>query len=193
MEIQKIAAALVKAQKSKDLSLESRLIKEFLDKERPLKKVNASSVLPMPERFYSKLAFGNSDCWIWRGHVDNIGYGRFPYNGENKAHRVSYSLHKGEIPKGMLVMHSCDNRQCVNPDHLSIGTQKENMQDMASKGRGKSPKLFGAKNPMSKLTKEKVDQIRLLCSSGEKQSNVAKSFSVSPMTVSRIVRKELWK
>lgn len=193
MEIQKIAAALVKAQKSKDFESEARLMKAYMDATHPIKRVNAKSALQMPERFYSKLVFGASDCWIWRGHVDDVGYGRFPYRGENKAHRVSYVMHKGEIPEGHLVMHSCDNRQCVNPNHLSIGTQKENMQDMARKGRGKSPALNGEKNPMSKLTTDKVSAIRDLCANGHTQSKVAKEFNVSPMTVSRIVRKELWK
>jgi len=191
--MQKIAAALVKAQKEKDFQTEALLMKKFADKSRPLTKVNASSCLPMPERFYSKLIFGSSDCWIWRGHVDDIGYGRFPFDGENKAHRVSYKLHSGQIPYGMFVMHKCDNRQCVNPQHLILGTQRDNMQDMKRKGRGKSNPQYGECNPMAKLTSEKVDQIRIECLSGRRQCDVAKEFGVSNMTVSRIIRKETWK
>lgn len=187
-----IASALVKAQATKDLALESRLLKKMADHISPVPAVNASSALPMPERFMSKLVFGASDCWIWRGHVDSIGYGRFPYKGENKAHRVAYSIFTGQIPDGMLVLHKCDNRQCVNPEHLFLGTQSDNMKDMVSKGRNAQPKLFGERNPMARLTQKQVDAIRSEVAAGSTQRSMCDKYAVSPMTVSRIVRRESW-
>lgn len=75
-------------------------------------------------------------CWVWTGGKTIAGYGSCYMNGEyEKAHRVSYRLNKGPIPEDMIVMHTCDNPSCVNPVHLKIGTQKDNMQDMIKKGR----------------------------------------------------------
>jgi hypothetical protein len=78
-----------------------------------------------------------SGCWLWTGHVRNSNkYGYFFHKGfYGLAHRYSYQLHKGEIPDGMVVMHSCDTRRCVNPAHLSLGSQLENIQDAITKGR----------------------------------------------------------
>lgn len=188
-----IASALVKAQQSKDHIQEAKLLKQWADMHMPIKRVNASSVSPMPDRFFQKLIFGASDCWSWRGSVDQFGYGNFPFNGESRAHRVSYRLFSGNIPAGKMVLHKCDNRQCVNPDHLFIGTQQDNMQDMAKKGRGKYPRLFGSKNPMAKLTENQVSEIRAMVASGKLQKEACQKYGVSPMTVSRIIRNEAWK
>lgn len=80
--------------------------------------------------------FDKSDgCWIWKGSSSS-GYGRFNIRGRSElAHRISYVIHKGTIPDGMVVMHTCDNGMCVNPDHLVIGTQADNLADMRRKGR----------------------------------------------------------
>ena len=191
--MKQIASALVKSQKAKDVVTEAALLKQMADLRWPLRKVNAASASPMPNRFIEKVIFGASDCWVWRGHVDAIGYGRFHYMGENKAHRVSHILFKGEVPDGMFVLHKCDNRQCVNPDHLFLGTQSDNMRDMVTKGRGHKPDISGTKNPMAKLDAEKVKQIRRMVASGSKQIDACRAFGVSPMTVSRIIRGEAWK
>lgn len=76
-------------------------------------------------------------CWLWTGIVDRRGYGRV-YRGRMVfAHRFSYELHVGQIPKGLIVRHSCDVPGCVNPDHLRLGTQRDNVGDMFARGRGK--------------------------------------------------------
>lgn len=80
----------------------------------------------------------NSGCWIWTGTESRYGYGQLRLNGTwTLAHRKSFELHKGEIPAGLSVLHHCDNRLCVNPDHLYAGTAMNNVQDMLKRGRGR--------------------------------------------------------
>lgn len=80
-------------------------------------------------------------CWIWKAVKNYRGYGHISFrNYPRRSHRVSYTVHKGEIPKGMLVLHKCDNPSCINPDHLFLGTHQDNMNDMKKKGRACSGK-----------------------------------------------------
>ena len=191
--MKEIASALVKAQRLRHTPegrmMEASLIRSITNKKRP----NQHTALPMIPRFFSHVAFGSSSCWYWVGSVDPSGYGKFSYPKENKAHRAAFRIFTGEIPDGMKVMHKCDTRCCVNPEHLILGTQAENVADMMQKKRHRSVGRFGEKNPMSRLTIAQVQEIRNRVSSGETQRSMCKVFGVSPMTISRVVRKETWK
>jgi len=101
-----------------------------------LKKIHIVNPEKVKEQFYGKTFINSDGCWIWKGLLDRIGYGWFTLGKEDfKAHRVSYTVFKGEIPDGMLVLHTCDNPSCCNPEHLWLGTQKDNMKDCAKKER----------------------------------------------------------
>jgi len=116
---------------------------------------------PAEERFWIQVERAEG-CWKWLGSKDKDGYGRF--KGEvagltyTKAHRYSHALHTGEIiQRGMVVMHTCDNPECSNPDHLTVGTPLENMKDKAAKGRSNASK--GEKSPRAKLSAAQAKSI----------------------------------
>ncbi len=144
-------------------------------------------------RFKRKFNIGNG-CWKWTDKPVKNGYAQFGIGGKSyRANRISYSLFKGKIPKGKFVLHHCDNPICVNPKHLFIGTQKDNIRDCINKGRF----TIGSKNGCSKLTENQVKEIRSLYGKyghrGLIQRKLAKLFNVSRVLISDITRGKTWK
>lgn len=131
------------------------------------------------ERFSKKVeCIPFSGCWVWMGFDMRDGYGGLNVNGTPKlAHRISWKLHRGEIPSGMCVLHRCDVACCVNPDHLFLGTQQENIADKVAKNR----QAKGERHGMSKLSDADVKSIGVLKNFvGMKAKDIAPLFGVTP-------------
>lgn len=155
---------------------------------------------PLSERFWSYVDISDK-CWNWTGPVTNYGYGRLHVGGRDGrdvgAHRIAWELLKGKIPSGLFVCHHCDNPRCVNPAHLFLGTQFDNMRDAGRKGRLPQQKYVGfcsgMRNGRSKLTDDDVRSIRkeypLLCS----HRKLAAKFGVSRSLIRFILNGENWK
>lgn len=128
-------------------------------------------------------------CWSWKGSKHQFGYGWIRHGNKTLiAHRVSYALHKGEIPDGMLVMHTCDNPECTNPDHLVLGTDADNQADKVSKGRqysGERHHLYGKRSPRAILSDEDFNTVRLMYADGVCRPKIASAFGVAYHVVRR--------
>ena len=125
-----------------------------------------------------------SGCWNFTGSKDKNGYGVFGFR-QRRIHRVSYEFYVGKIPDGLFVCHKCDNPSCFNPDHLFLGTPKDNMIDKSIKGR--ASKFPGEKNPAAKLTNKQRSEIFELRENGLTYSQIAKIYSIAFQTVGKIV------
>jgi hypothetical protein len=146
------------------------------------------------ERFWKRVVKGES-CWEWSGYRSLHGYGYIKVGLKNiYTHRFSYEIHKGEIPKGVLVCHSCDNRACVNPDHLWLGTDKDNAVDRKNKGRnGKIIGIRGEKQWCSKLKEKDIGLIFEMYNNNlYTQKEISVIFGVSPSAISLVIRKKNW-
>jgi len=141
---------------------------------------------------------GEDACWNWTGSLNNKGYGMHYVRGKKPnrkwlAHRVSYEAHKGFIPDGMLVLHSCDNPRCVNPKHLRTGTHKENVADMDERRRRVPPRLSGELNHNTKLTASQVVQMRRDYLAGVKKDVIASDNGMTLDSVGDVLLGRSWK
>lgn len=145
---------------------------------------------PLWKRFEEKVE-KTSGCWLWTGNVDKDGYGRIREGGMNesrRAHRVAYALAHGSTPVGKVVMHSCDNRLCVNPAHLKVGSIKDNNDDRIAKGRtARGPQMSSAK-----LNEDIVRDIRKMEFMRGDQIKLADELGVSPGLISMVKRGKVW-
>lgn len=131
-------------------------------------------------------------CWIWHGATTKFGYGQIK-SAQKKyaAHRLSWEIHNGrEIPHGYHVCHRCDNPRCTNPDHLFIGTPKDNIRDAMRKGRMRTRPVLGVDHPNSKLTEDAVRAIRL---DQRSLPQIAREYGVSHVLIGKVKRREIWK
>lgn len=165
---------------------------------------------PIKDRFWLKvdkrgpIRAGLGRCWIWIGSRDaRNGYGSLRENRRIgkllKAHRISWELHRGKIPRALFVLHRCDRRPCVNPDHLFLGTQADNSQDAARKGRlvfQRHPERCprGENASAAKLTAIQVKRIRRLYAGGlVTQTVLAKRFGVTQAAIWCLLHDKSWK
>lgn len=128
-------------------------------------------------------------CWIWQRALTTRGYGQMRRDRKSKmAHRASYEFFVGPIPNGLVACHTCDNRACINPKHIFLGTQKENLEDMVEKGRS-------LRGPVSHKAKLTLDQVISIKARFGKQSDlsIARAFGVGGETIRKIRLGETWK
>lgn len=146
--------------------------------------------LPLSERFWLRVDIpedGNPDaCWNWTGQKDRAGYGRVTLDGKfSSAHRMAYRLHyQTEIPEGMAVCHTCDNRACCNPSHLWLGTQLENIQDRVQKGRSAT----GLRVGRAKFSDDTIRQIFVLSAQGLSHRKIGKALGINQAYVGMVLK-----
>ncbi len=143
------------------------------------------------EKFFrSRYEIKENGCWEWIGNIDRDGYGR--YGVKTKAYRYSYERFKGSIPEGMCVCHNCpggDNKKCVNPDHLWLGTHEQNIHDKEKKGKQNKGEIHGR----VKLTEKDVIDIRRRFKNGELGTELAKEYGVTSGLIYHIKNFKIWR
>lgn len=152
------------------------------------------------DRFWKYVKKTDNGCWLWQGSRNKkTGYGQFllHWNKLVGSHRMAWMLTNGEIPENHCVCHHCDVRHCVNPQHLFIGTRKDNAKDKDEKGRhAKGYRLktnIGEQHSRSKLTDSDVRQIRKLADEGTPRSQIAKRFNLSHSSTRDVILRKSWK
>jgi hypothetical protein len=145
---------------------------------------------PVDVRFWAKVDKSGA-CWTWKASFRRDGYGRmFTHSGVVAAHRLAWELTNGPVPDGRYVLHRCDNRACVRPEHLFLGDHAANMADMSAKSRHAIVK--GERHPRAKLTAEQVAEIRKLRSSGMLLRELAARFGIGTSYAGEVARGDRW-
>lgn len=148
-----------------------------------------------PNHFWSRVEILDKDsCWEWKSSFRTSGYGRVYWHRKCfNASRVAYILTNGEIDKDKEVCHICDNKKCCNPNHLFLGTHKDNMYDAIEKGLIKNPPiLYGKDNTSSKLDENKVKQIFYLHNLGWSKASIGREFNVTKQAISLVLNRTNW-
>lgn len=151
---------------------------------------------PLAERFWSKVSVDVvSGCWNWTASGNQKGYGHISIEGSRltRAHHAAWLLAHFIIPDGMQVLHRCDNRRCVRPDHLFLGTHQDNMDDMIAKGRARNVPRPGSLNGFAKLNEMQVAEMRERHASGESIADLADVYEVTESNVACILRGKTWR
>lgn len=151
----------------------------------------------MPKVEFDSYVEKTPTCWLWVGPLNGHGYGRFSQGrakGRTRAHRFSFERVHGPIPPGMCILHKCDVRNCVNPEHLTLGTQLENIADMLAKGRGAPPPppTYGEANYKTKLAAKDVTEIRRLYAAGWTQAAIGARYGMPQNSISNITLRRTW-
>ena len=136
------------------------------------------------------------DCWEWQGTICSNGYGSTHLfkHWTRWAHRVSYLLSKGDIPPGKEILHSCDNRRCINPEHLSVGTRKQNMLEASKRGKLTHwDRPRGELNASSVYTEALIREAYLRVKSGQPQERVISELGITKVTLKRVIKGKSWK
>ena len=146
-------------------------------------------------RLWSKIDVAQCwECWDWKANTCKGGYGRISIGGKGKqAHRVVWEVINGPIPSGMCICHHCDNPSCCNPNHLFIGTHRDNARDRDKKGRGVGGWVNGEGHTNAKLTWTDVGLIRHLFDNGVNRTTIADVFGVSRRNIDLIGSRRTWK
>lgn len=140
------------------------------------------------ENVLSKLELGANGCFVWTGTKTGEGYGKLTWGSKRRsAHRIIYESLVGPIPKGMFVLHRCDNPACVNPNHLFLGTAQDNSNDMKAKGRQAK-----GSQACSKLCESQVVEILSHKQAGMSTPSIAQKYGVTTRTVRKIIRGSIW-
>jgi hypothetical protein len=166
--------------------------------------------MELGEKFWSRVNKTDT-CWVWTAGKSNK-YGDYYFNGKHfRVHRLVWESIHGPIPEKMVICHKCDNPPCCNPDHLFMGTQKDNVQDALKKGKynytaNKNPHLrnrvysgtienacCGERSPLAKLKESDVRIIRELAAQGHSSWVLAKRYNVDPSAIRQVVKRQTWK
>lgn len=132
-------------------------------------------------------------CHEWQKHVQPAGYGVIKIHRKSQqAHRASYAVNVGPIPDGMVVMHKCDNPRCVNPEHLAIGSNSDNVRDMINKGRSRVHGRFGSQNQRARLHESDIGTIKNRRAGGETYKEIAADYGVHLATIHSAVKGNSW-
>jgi hypothetical protein len=149
------------------------------------------------KHFIGKIVIDENGCWLWSGRRCPQGYGYQSFRGKSfRAHRLSWTLFVGDIAPGLFVLHKCDTPPCVNPKHLFLGTQLDNVADRDAKGRGVRPDNRGERSGLAKMTDEIVRELRRIYipySYEFGSAALGRKFDISQSAVSLAVNKKRWK